>query len=374
MENNLAILVISCDKFEYVWDLFYFYFVGMLEMLKFKGNVYFISDTLKIRYDRFINLNGGAEFKGKKNEWSSAVLACIDDVKEEHIFMLLDDMVFFKRMSNDNFMTLYKYFVDNDLDKLAFRNINSNWPLLNPNVISTIGDLNIKEEIIGGSSYLINAQPSFWKTKYFKSYLIPHESPVEFEETGTIRYKQRVSNGEILKHQYIEHVGYYHHMVCEGRVGESCKQMMSDINNVVKLHDGCICRFIGSNGFIDYFESNDNNELAVKFKNRELTDQEKKIFFSCRLEIGLFYDRFSNNQKFRLSFYAKNSTNAQTCGLKIYTGSTWVTLNQQLESEYAQFVLESDFVLNDSKSIGIGFTSFVADQTILIKNITLDAI
>ena len=166
---NLDIVVISCDQYCDVWQLFFKNLFNNWVNCPF--NVYLITNNKKFIHNRVINVNVGNDIS-----WSDNLKKGLKSIKKKYIILFIDDLI-----------------VNETISSKYFNNI-SNWiNLNNPNYVRlhisfypdyynpTVGILPAK------FPYKASLMPSLWKKEILLKLLKNGESAWEFELEGSKR-------------------------------------------------------------------------------------------------------------------------------------------------------------------------------------------
>ncbi len=152
--NNFKILISSCDKYSYLWDVLKFshqHYLGE----KYKPLTTLISETKKSDYFHTLNYSGN---------WKEMILAFLKDTEEDYILYLQDDYMFWKKeIPLEYFDDLVTMCREKDIDHLLLTN---KADLYSPTFVDTNqwGEL-YKREYDG--DYLASLQMGIWKKEYF---------------------------------------------------------------------------------------------------------------------------------------------------------------------------------------------------------------
>jgi len=200
--KKFAIVVHSCDKYEFVWEKWAKCFQGCLVPKNLP--VYFLSEEKKnpyIRSGQFI------DFRTGPGEWSDRLIRALEIIPEDLIFYMQEDM-FPRTLLFDWHFELFKMVllgmdfaalqVSPDSKHYIFNDIFPNHPMQ-------------LREFAQESNYLLSHQPRLWHKDILLKCLIPGESPWINEIEGTKRIRE-----ERLSIGFIEW-NWYEHMVKKGK-------------------------------------------------------------------------------------------------------------------------------------------------------------
>lgn len=204
---DAAVLIASCDKYSLLWEGWYRSFAKHWHV---EMPVYFISETEPIP-KAWSGVSSIMVGPGKT--WSEGVSMALDQIQENVIFFSLEDYWPTQDMDEALFVSLLEKF--HSMDLLCLR-------CSNP---CSFYSLKPDGTFLAKSRYLISCQTSFWDKEYFKSCLVPAESPWEFEIRGTERVRKRG-----LAHRTAFHpLPWYEHVCVRGNLTQAGKDTYQTI-------------------------------------------------------------------------------------------------------------------------------------------------
>lgn len=171
-EQELAILVLSCDKFSDAWDPFFNMAFKYWPDCPFR--IYLCSETKDYRHSRVTVIK-----PGEKLDWSARLQWALRQISEEHILFLLEDYIFLKPVETARIERLLE----------VLKATNSNYLRLFP----CPGPDERLEGYPGvgvikpGSPYRNCTQAAIWKKDALLSIIDPAESVWDFELIGIKR-------------------------------------------------------------------------------------------------------------------------------------------------------------------------------------------
>ena len=174
MENeDLAIIVLSCDKFSSLWPLFFKryeqYFCHDF------ANVYLLSNHADFRQEGEQRI--GVRRVGEDVSWSSNLRRMLETVNEDNLLLLMDDAPFSNLVDINRFRVIYERFKSRAMDYI---NLKAS-PAPNKNVDDELG------ELVPGTGYRAALVPSLWKKATLLRLLKDDESAWQFEVYGSTR-------------------------------------------------------------------------------------------------------------------------------------------------------------------------------------------
>lgn len=152
--NNFKILISSCDKYSYLWDILKFSHENYLGS-EYKEISTIISESKQHEYFNTENYQGN---------WKDMMLQFLKNMKEDYLLYIQDDYMFWKsQIPLDYFKDLIEVCYDKDIDHMLLTN---KADLYAPTFIESNkwGEL-YKREYSG--DYLASLQMGIWKKDYF---------------------------------------------------------------------------------------------------------------------------------------------------------------------------------------------------------------
>jgi hypothetical protein len=181
LENNTAILVLSCDKYADVWQPFFLFFE------KYWGNCPF-PVYLGTNEKQFTFKNVKQIFSHKKTTWSDELKTILEQIPEKYIVLILEDYFIYETVKNEDIKKIVEVM---QLNNAAFTKLgafpskyNELWPHKPLIGESTLG------VIEKGSKYRLCLQTAIWDKDILLSLLEPKENPWEFEIQASKRSNQ----------------------------------------------------------------------------------------------------------------------------------------------------------------------------------------
>lgn len=167
---NYAILVLSCDKYSDLWKPFFSQFHKFWPRCPF--NVYLGSNTKKFHHTGVRTILSGPGI-----DWSSDLLAILDLIKEEYLYIWMEDFFPVGIVDTNLFQRTFQF-----MEKANVNHVHMQ-PYIRPDGICD-------DKLFGfygkGIPYRVNA-PGFWKKSHLRELLIPGENPWKFEIMGSYR-------------------------------------------------------------------------------------------------------------------------------------------------------------------------------------------
>ena len=170
MNNNFAILILSCDRYADLWPVALKQFRKHFEQNSYK--IYFGSNTRKCEDPDVIPL-----LSGEDRDWSSSYLAILEKIPEKKLFVLLEDLLAVSTIDSSRFAACVEFLVHNNANHIKY------WPNPNPDRSSDNPEFKIYDR---GAPYRATVC-GFWDREYLISLLLEGESPWDFEIMGSYR-------------------------------------------------------------------------------------------------------------------------------------------------------------------------------------------
>jgi hypothetical protein len=167
---KLAILVLSCDKYEKLWKLFFSRFNRYWN--DFDGKIYLLTNQLSYSSDDVISVCVGPDI-----DWSSNLETALKKINEENILLMIEDAPLNGFVNNEDFLKIYKKFCSKNMNYL---NLKAN-PKPSKKSEGEYG------EILPGSLYRTSLVPCIWKKETLLTILKKGETAWEFEINGSLR-------------------------------------------------------------------------------------------------------------------------------------------------------------------------------------------
>jgi len=116
-------------------------------------------------------------YSGEDEDWSSSLLAILEQLKEKNIFIWLDDIFPIAEINEKRFAQVFAFMNHSGSFHIHMR------PMPKPDAISMDSNYGVYAP---GSPYRVNSM-GFWDVSYLKTLLLAGESPWDFEIMGSYR-------------------------------------------------------------------------------------------------------------------------------------------------------------------------------------------
>ncbi len=232
--NELAIVVQSCDNYEFLWEGWKHNFLKNWDF-SIPAKIYFCTEEKDFCCKNVFNIKTGKQNKeglSEERTFSGRLKNAIGQIQEKYVLYLQEDMWPHEPINKNLFLECYDYFKDKKLNAFTFGyKLALNRKFKMNNEIFSIDDFKEYKDIYICKNQVYNRLPSintlkssnpflithhscFFKKDFLQKYLcVEGESPIENE----IESSHRISRDHInqnTKIQGIDHKWYEH--VCEG--------------------------------------------------------------------------------------------------------------------------------------------------------------
>lgn len=214
--NELALVVLSCDKFSSLWPLF---FKRLDENFSINSaKVYLLSNHINsnIKSDHAVEI----VCVGDDISWSANLRKLLMGISEQNILLLMDDAPLSQVVKVKDFQHFYSLFVEH---KMNYLNLKAS-PAPNSNIGDYFG------EILPSTSYRTSASPSFWRKNILLSLLKDNENAWQFEINGSRRSDQYQGFYAVKKPFLI-----FDHIVFKGKVDRKTYKKLKNNNEHVDI-------------------------------------------------------------------------------------------------------------------------------------------
>ncbi len=170
--ENISILIVSCDKYQDMWEPYFFLFDKNWSNCPYK--VYLMTNYLKPDLAKIGIINVGEDIS-----WSDNLAYSLKKIKSKYVFILLDDFFIVDTVKNDQVVQVVNWAIDNDVDYLhLFR-----YPRPKKLICNNIGIIPAR------TMYRVSTISSLFKKEVLSNLLDEKESAWDFEIKGSLRSK-----------------------------------------------------------------------------------------------------------------------------------------------------------------------------------------
>jgi hypothetical protein len=169
--HNFALVVLSCDRYVDLWDGFFHQLYINLDIPIKK---YLISNFLQYQGSNAEQIQ--TICVGKENNWSETLQKALSLIKEEKIFVLVEDCFIDKKIDSESFIKHFNFAFAQNAQLIQLEYTPDSEPCGHQDYF----------HCPAGMPYLIGVC-GIWDKKYLTSLLLPGENPWQFEINGSYR-------------------------------------------------------------------------------------------------------------------------------------------------------------------------------------------
>jgi hypothetical protein len=212
MSKNIAIIIHTCDKYNFLWAGWRHYFQKYWDPA-IESPIFFCSETLTTAPDMegpfawFHILTG-------KGEWGERLHKILDSLPTEidTVFYMQEDFWLHRTLPAHVFQSRYETFKKWNMD--AYR-------CCAPSKHFKFRGKYPPRHYAPDSPYLVTHQASFWKKDFFRSCVLPHEDPWQNEKEGTKRLIKAGRDHRI----YFAPYSFYHTVCQKGKLTDLGREL-----------------------------------------------------------------------------------------------------------------------------------------------------
>ncbi len=172
-QNQLSLLVCSCDDYADVWPAFFFFLKKNWPDCPWP--IYLMTNQKNWDYPGLSIINVGHA------PWGTRFLTAVKELKTKYALIFMEDYLLLET-PHENFIRQALNFMRNE--EISCLRL---YPVPGPDrIIKRLHDIDIGE-INRGSDYRVSLQASLWDVGYIKRLARPEDSPWDFEISGTER-------------------------------------------------------------------------------------------------------------------------------------------------------------------------------------------
>jgi len=191
VNNKVALLVHSCDRYEFLYKGFEYFFTRHWNF-DIPCNYYFATEEKTVAIKGFKNIRSG------KGEWSDRLSRLLKKIPEEYILYFQEDMWLNKDVNENFFKQLFETAITRNWKQVKLHSAEVYKTLPTPIFIE---GFNIAAVDNAASEYLMSHQVTLWNKQFLIAQLPVGEHPWRNERRGTKRLKKM--------HPEIFHVDYF---------------------------------------------------------------------------------------------------------------------------------------------------------------------
>lgn len=179
--KNVALLVHSCDRYEFLFTGFEHFFSKHWNF-NIPCNYYFATEEKEVTVNGFTNILSG------KGEWTNRLaLLLTEKIKEDYILYFQEDMWLKKNVAEYFFTRLFEEAKKNNWRQVKLHSSEVYKTIATPVYID---GFNIARLDNAASDYLMSHQVTLWNKQFLLDQLVKTEHPWRNERRGTKRLKQ----------------------------------------------------------------------------------------------------------------------------------------------------------------------------------------
>ncbi|MGA9651282.1 hypothetical protein [Pedobacter sp.] len=190
-KNNVALLVHACDRYEFLYKGFDFFFSRNWDF-KIPCHYYFATEIKNAKVNGFTNIKSG------KGEWADRLATLLRSIDEEYVLYFQEDMWLSKPVDKSFFNQLFDFADQNACNQIK---LHSSDVYTTKQTENFIDGFNITEIDNKASHFLMSHQVTLWKKDFLLAQLYKKEHPWRNERKGTKRLK--------TLNPLIQHVDYF---------------------------------------------------------------------------------------------------------------------------------------------------------------------
>lgn len=166
----MAVLVVSCDKYADLWDIFFELKRKNWSDCRYK--TYLGTNSIECKEKDVISI-----YIGEDISWADNVRGMLANIEEDRVLMLLEDFFIDKIIQEKSIEEALQFAIKNDIDCLRLE------PLPAPTMVTErkmkLGELNPK------APYYVSTQPAIWKKSVLMELLHEGYSAWDFEQKNS---------------------------------------------------------------------------------------------------------------------------------------------------------------------------------------------
>jgi len=175
--NNLAVVIVACDKNSHIWNRWYAHFIRHWNI---DAPVYFINEVMDIPYLGVKQIKVGHT---PVKKWTRMLRRAVKEIHEDHLFIMMDDHIMNFDIS-DLFTEIYEAFNHFNADAFRIRAESTSADIINlPNYVHGKKIKKLSQR----SKYLASFSPNIWRKEYLLRCISRDQSPWRCETSWRIR-------------------------------------------------------------------------------------------------------------------------------------------------------------------------------------------
>lgn len=224
MCNNLTVLVQSCDKYSDLWPVFFNVFSKQWGDCPYR--IVLNTETKKYEYPG-LKIECLQLYKDKPTEyirqlsWSQRYIDTLEHIKTKYVFVILEDFFIRKKVNNSDVEKLIE-----TIDKIKnFGAVYFNYKNGPTFYIKKCDLYFIHNEL----QTRINSVCGLWNIDVLKATLVPGESPWEYEQNATKRWKKKPTKFYSINPETTPIELNFREQVIQGKWSDYCVDLLSNM-------------------------------------------------------------------------------------------------------------------------------------------------
>ncbi|MCC5610839.1 hypothetical protein LC612_29860 [Nostoc sp. CHAB 5834] len=213
--RDVAVVVISCDKFSSLWDLFFERFSRFWP--DFEGQMYLISNHKDFEREGVKTICVGDD-----RDWSSNLEIALSRIPEDNLLLMLEDAPLDRGVDHSNLTKIFADFCEQHFDYL---NLKASPRPKNVPANSTYG------QYPANLMYRTALVPCLWRKTVLQDLLVPGESAWQFEIRGSRR-----SNKFESFYSVRDPVLHFLHCVIQGKLDRRAAAKLNSTGEIEALN------------------------------------------------------------------------------------------------------------------------------------------
>lgn len=193
--NNVALLVHSCDRYKFLYKGFESFFLRHWDF-SIPCSYYFATEEKKVDIKGFYNIQSG------KGEWTDRLAVLLKNIPEDYVLYFQEDMWLNKDVNGTFFKQLFNTAISNAWNQVKLHS-SEVYKTVQTNVF--IEGFNIARLDNQASDYLMSHQVTLWNKQFLLQQLPKGEHPWRNERKGSKRLK--AIDAEIFQADYFAENG-----------------------------------------------------------------------------------------------------------------------------------------------------------------------
>ena len=178
-KNAVALLVFSCDQYEFLYEGFDFFFKKNWGHVPGVKN-YFATENIDAKIDGFQNLKSG------DGPWTNRLKFVLDQIEEDYIIFFQEDMWLNKPVAVSTVQKIIHFALDHQTKLVKLHSTDA---YVTEETTTVFDGLTLAKINTEKSNFLLSHQVSIWDKAYFYAQLEDDENPWKNEVKGSDRMR-----------------------------------------------------------------------------------------------------------------------------------------------------------------------------------------